>query len=222
MIFSHRGNLNGKTPLKENTALYLSNAVENGFNVEFDINFNFDKTQLVLSHDETEATPLNNVDDFLSTVNNPQFHALNVKNAFTVLEILTKLKEKNINKNFFLFDFELLINSKKVADYFMRAIGKQGFNVAHRLSEKENYFEEYLASEDVNILWMDEFEIPWIEKHHIKEFAQTNKQTIYVSPDLHGEANLNLLKKRWEQVISYGVSGICTDFPEELKKYIGE
>jgi len=222
LIFSHRGNLNGKIPLKENTTIYLSEAIEHGFSVEFDINFNFEKTQLVLSHDGTDSDTLNDVDEFLSKVEDPQFHALNIKNPFTVLEILTRLKEKNVHENFFLFDFELLISDKKIAKYFMHVIGKQGFKVAYRLSEKEDYFEEYLVNKDVKILWMDEFEIPWIKEHHIKEFIQTNKQTIYVSPDLHGEDNFNLLKKRWEQIISYGVSGICTDFPEELKKHIGE
>jgi glycerophosphoryl diester phosphodiesterase len=221
IIFSHRGNIDGKIPRKENTAAYLAEAARLGFQVEFDINFNPGKTNLVLSHDEAELTSFNILDEFLTTVGDSNFHALNIKNPFTTPTILEKLKALNIRERFFLFDFELLIPDKRIAAFFMNAIQQQGFNVAYRLSERENYFDEYCENDNVKLLWMDEFSEPWIRKHHIEKLAQRGKQTIYVSPDLHGQQNLDRVKKRWEIMINAGVSGICTDFPIVLRKQLG-
>lgn len=222
LIFSHRGNQFGKNPKFENNVPYLLNAIKNNYNLEFDINFNLNKSDLVLSHDMELQNKLNNVDKFLAKVERPQFHALNIKNIYTIVGILNKLKEKNIKENFFLFDFELLIKDIQMARYLMQSICNDGFNIAYRLSEKENYFEEYLNNNDVKIIWLDEFEIQWVKKHHIRRLAEKNKQSIYVSPDLHGKLNINKIKKRWEQVVNYGITGICTDYPNELKKYFGE
>ena len=37
ILISHRGNLNGPSPKKENTIEYINHALNEGFNVEIDI-----------------------------------------------------------------------------------------------------------------------------------------------------------------------------------------
>ncbi len=220
LIYSHRGNINGKAPDKENSISYLADAISRNLNVEFDINFTVDKTKLVLSHDENESTKENEVDKFLSTIKTPQFHALNIKNPHSIIDILEKIRNNNIQSYCFLFDFELVIPNISEARFVMKSIQKQGFNVAYRLSENEKYYDAYLKNEDVKLLWMDEFSIPWIDNSQVLELKQAGKQTIYVSPDLHGEKDITIIRKRWGNMIESGISGICTDYPHELRIFI--
>ena len=51
-IISHRGNLNGVDPKRENTELYIDEAIEKGFDVEIDVWIDGDK--LMLGHDKPE------------------------------------------------------------------------------------------------------------------------------------------------------------------------
>ena len=50
-IISHRGNLNGPDPQKENSPEYLAKALEKGFDVEIDIWLK-EKEDIYLGHDE--------------------------------------------------------------------------------------------------------------------------------------------------------------------------
>ena len=221
IIFSHRGNLNGKLIESENTSVYLSDAVDAGFNVEFDINFSKNKENIVLSHDEADDAGNRNISQFLKKVKKPQFHALNVKNLQTIFGIINLLNINQNAENFFWFDFELLCGNINEARFLMNSMSESGYHVAYRLSEKENYYSDYLNNDRIKILWMDEFSTPWIQEHHIKELAARGKKTFYVSPELHGDRDSDSLFRRWEQVIKYGISGICTDFPLMLKSFIG-
>jgi hypothetical protein len=51
ILISHRGNINGKQPNKENHSLYIFEAIKQGFQVEIDVWFIDGKFKL--GHDES-------------------------------------------------------------------------------------------------------------------------------------------------------------------------
>ena len=52
ILISHRGNLSGPNPLRENTANYIDEAIKKGFDVEIDIWEN--EGDFFLGHDEPQ------------------------------------------------------------------------------------------------------------------------------------------------------------------------
>ena len=107
-IISHRGNLNGPDKDKENTESYLIEALERGFDIEFDIWHVASK--FWLGHD----SPLNpfSVDALLqwSTVYMNQNFYVHCKNIWA-LEEMVRIKKRNI-MNMMLFTKSKLIYRK--------------------------------------------------------------------------------------------------------------
>mgnify|MGYP001173494449 FL=1 len=63
IIISHRGNLNGQNPEKENSPSYITEAVSAGFDVEVDVWW--DKNSLWLGHDNPQWKV---TEEFLNTI----------------------------------------------------------------------------------------------------------------------------------------------------------
>ena len=53
ILISHRGNLNGKQPDKENTVAYIEDALEKGYHCEIDV-CKYDGEKFYLGHDEPQ------------------------------------------------------------------------------------------------------------------------------------------------------------------------
>ena len=53
ILISHRGNLNGKQPDKENTVAYIEDALEKGYHCEIDVCI-YDGEKFYLGHDEPQ------------------------------------------------------------------------------------------------------------------------------------------------------------------------
>jgi hypothetical protein len=53
LLISHRGNISGKNPTKENSLVYILNALEQGYDVEIDV-WNINENELYLGHDEPQ------------------------------------------------------------------------------------------------------------------------------------------------------------------------
>lgn len=218
---SHRGNLEGRAASRENSVSYLTKAVDSGFDVEFDVNLAAGRDRLVLSHDEAGWTNELDVPGFLSSPRAGTFHALNIKNLLTVYEIARLLELSGTKDQFFLFDFELLANDLAGVRYLMRTLADQGFHVAYRLSEREQFLEQILKDDSIRIVWLDEFEHPWIEESHVQRLAERGKRTFCVSPELHGRNQEKEILSRWGDLIRFGVDGICTDYPLKLRAFAG-
>jgi len=215
-IFAHRGNLEGRVPGAENTIPHLQKAIDRGYGVEFDINFDSDASRLVLSHDVASYEAFREVEAFLSRDFGEELHALNVKNLQTLPAILNFLERREILANFFLFDFELLIPDIREARFLMKALQKRGVKVAFRLSERENFVEFYASSPEISYIWLDEFAEPWGTQAVMRQLVQSGKRVFYVSPELHGSSNWESIETRWQQMFTWGAAGICTDFPLRL------
>jgi hypothetical protein len=220
-ILSHRACLQGPGHAQENRLDTLAQAISHGFSVEFDINFNAAKTKLVLSHDPAEWSPEQDALAFLAQPGAGTFHALNVKSLFTLTAICRAMEQAGAQNNFFFFDFELLTDDLAGCRYQMRSLQETGFSVAYRLSEREPFLKDYLQQDHVQRIWLDEFCEPWVRQEHLLSLLDKGKQVVFVSPDLHGRRDPDTLKRRWEQLVTWGVTGICTDYPIFLKEFLG-
>lgn len=221
-ILSHRACLYGPDPVRENTNAALRQAIDAGFDVEFDIRFDLSDLRLVLAHDPQPWSEDHDGVRFLQNVGGPQFHALNVKSLDCLPAILRCLDETKTRGNFMLFDFELVADDLAECRSLMRSVAEAGYSVAYRLSEREAYLEQYLHDLSVCNVWLDEFESRWVRQEHLERLKERAIRTFYVSPDLHGIRDLDMLKVRWEQLASWGVSGICTDFPVALREFLNK
>jgi hypothetical protein len=73
-------------------------------------------------------------------------------------------------------------------------------------------------------IWLDEFVNHWITPEIIEEHLKNNKLVCIVSPELHGRNNLqewtnykNLITNQFSENLI-----LCTDKPEDAKKYFYE
>lgn len=213
-ILAHRACLSGPRTVEENTLPAIDDAIARGFGVEFDVNLDGDR--LTLAHDPHPWAPNRDAATFLCEPGDA-LHALNVKRVDAVDATLTAIEAAGTGDRFFHFDFELSGGDRDL----MRRVRQRGHAVAHRLSEREPYFERYLADDGVEILWLDEWEDEWLTEAHVRALAEAGKSTYYVSPELHGRGEPEALARRWAEVASWGVTGICTDYPLRLRALIG-
>lgn len=85
-LISHRGNINGKNPLLENTIPYIQQALDLGYDCEIDVWFEND--QLYLGHDKAEH--LIDIDYLIKYSTKLWIHCKNV-------EALSELDKYNLN-----------------------------------------------------------------------------------------------------------------------------
>jgi glycerophosphoryl diester phosphodiesterase len=210
-VLAHRALLHGPGTVRENSRTAIARAVGRGFGVEFDVNLHDGK--LTLAHDPEPWEEELDAEAFLRDPG-PGLHALNVKSLDALELVLRVLAEAGTADSFFLFDFELLgAGADEMAE-----VQRRGFRVAHRLSEREPHLERYVDDPTVTDVWLDELDWPWLGAEHVHALRAAGKRTFYVSPELHRRQPVQRVAPRWDEVVSWGVTGICTDFPIHLRE----
>ncbi len=204
-IISHRGFWLRES--EKNTKQAFLKSFESGFGTETDLR-DF-KQEVVISHDmSSEDCVL--FSDFL------EFHsrfstltlALNVKADGLQSEVFKQLLKYDV-KNYFLFDMSI----PDTLQYL-----KKGMKVFARQSEYETF---PLLYDKATGVWMDEFNQHWIDKRSISKHIENGKKVCIVSPELHGRP----YELEWQHYLEIDRElncndlMICTDKPEEAKKY---
>ena len=128
--------------------------------------------------------------------------------------MLRVIEQAGTKGSFFLFDFELLGAG---ADE-MATIQRRGFRVAHRISEREPHLARYVDDPTVTDVWLDELDWPWLRDEHVHALTAAGKRAFYVSPELHRRQPVQKVAPRWDEVLAWGVAGICTDYPIHLRE----
>jgi len=211
-IISHRGYWNLVT--EKNTIIAFERSFKLGFGTETDIrDFN---GELVISHDipNSSIEQLIYVDDFFKlykSIGNNLPLALNIKSD-GLQEMLKNLIIKYDISNYFVFDMSIpdtLGYMKRDIKYFSRQ------------SEFEIMPSLYKECKGV---WLDEFVNHWITPEIIEEHLKINKLVCIVSPELHGRNNIqewanykNFITNQFSENLI-----LCTDNPEDAKKYFYE
>lgn len=211
-ILSHRASLHGPDAAAENTLSALDAASGAGFDVEFDVRPDADG-RLVLSHDPQPWSAERDACTFLEGARPAVTHALNVKDLDTLDDLLAAIARFGAHDRFTLFDFELLGGSCEL----LADVQRRGFGVAHRVSDREPYADDYAGDPAVHTIWLDELDGPWVDEAVVRLLRGAGKEVLYVSPDLHGCRDAGELASRWRDLADWGASAICTDYPVMLR-----
>lgn len=211
-IISHRGYWRANA--EKNKINAFERSFNLGFGTETDIrDFN---GELVISHDipNSSIEELIYVDDFFKlykSIGNNLPLALNIKSD-GLQEMLKNLIIKYDISNYFVFDMSI----PDTLGYMKRDI-----NYFSRQSEFEIMPSLYKECRGV---WLDEFVNHWITPEIIEEHLKKNKLVCIVSPELHGRNNIqewanykNFITNQFSENLI-----LCTDNPEDAKKYFYE
>jgi hypothetical protein len=206
-ILCHRGFW--KTPDEKNTEVAFRRAFQNGDGVETDIrDYN---GQLVVSHDIPTANSMK-LNDFLQPYRSyPQGGTLAINIKSDGLQVLLKesLKKFSIDR-YFVFD----MNIPDTLGYL-----KSDLQVFARVSEFESVNSQILES--CQGLWVDIFLSDWVDKKIAEDFLKQKKKVALVSPELHKRNSYFEYWGRFNEVKDSNNFMLCTDMPEEAKKFFG-
>jgi glycerophosphoryl diester phosphodiesterase len=217
-VLAHRGVLDGRDPARENLLETLRAAARAGYGLEFDVRRDA-AGRLVLAHDPAEWSADRDAEALLEDPPGDALHALNVKDPAAVLPALDVLERAGTAHRFFFFDFELACADAAQAAALSAAVAARGAAVARRLSDREPVLDELLADGDVEHVWLDEFDGPWADRASVSSLISAGKTVWYVSPELHRPQPMAALRRRWRDVLAWGVCGICTDHPTALSAH---
>lgn len=222
IILAHRGDLRGPDRATENTVDAYSEALEAGFCLEIDVRREPSGT-FYISHDPVPARPGLALDLF-----EPHFRAhpgrtvaVNVKELGYEPALAELVLTGTFGNDAFLFDFELLEPVMPGrAQRLIRSIPTcAGVRLASRLSDRDEPLEQALAIPG-EVVWADEFDAFWLTEEHVRAVHQAKRLFFVVSPELHGFPKTACLR-RWADLKSWGVDGICTDFALEARAFFG-
>jgi hypothetical protein len=247
-IFSHRGLGFGKP---ENTLDSYRTALEMGFSLEIDVQRTKDG-RLVISHDtnlKRQRGIDKNLTDMsfseLIDANIPSFEdvlelfqtagkegemlAIHVKDEYqwNILELVANAISKfQLEEKCFIFDLTTgganhakQINSRiKVA----LSIGEKRYTGTIYL------WEDIKDNKDVDAVWWDEWYSGLYNKKSAELIKESGRLNFVISPEMHRLHNHpkgnspEEVKKVWKSLVEWGVEGICTDCPLELKEFLNE
>ena len=209
LILSHRGYW--KRDEEKNTPIAFKRAFISGFGTELDIRDYCGR--LVVSHDipDLDSLDFRTFLEVYCEFDKVLFLAINIKADGLQKPLLDLLSDYHI-EHYFVFDMS-------VPD----ALGY--LNLGMKAFTRESEFERDPAFyEQANGVWMDEFRTPWITPQRIKHHLNNRKKICIVSPELHQMDHLARWKdyKAMSKNLDKGELMLCTDFPEEARRYFND
>ncbi len=209
LVLSHRGYW--KKAEEKNTPVAFSRSFSLGFGTELDVRDY--RGNLVVSHDIPDAMSMDLREFF---VNYSKYDlnlclAINVKADGLQSLLLNVLNEYQI-ENYFVFDMSVP-DAMLYLDHQLKVFTRE--------SEFEVEPSFYELADGV---WMDEFRAPWITPQKIKHHLNNGKKVCIVSPELHQMDHLSRWKdyKSMSRNLAKSEIMICTDFPEEARRYFSD
>lgn len=205
-LLAHRGFWN--TTIKANSWQSFELAFKNGYGIETD--FRDLDGSLVVSHDPPAGKDIITADAFFKlAVQYPQqWLALNIK-ADGLQEMIKGFIEKYRLSSYFVFD-------ASVPDmYRYQLMGSSYFTRLSDIEPEANLLDKAQG------VWLDAFVNEWYSTTIITNLLDAGKKVAIVSPELHKRP----YEKLWQQLKpltahpKYNQLLLCTDFPDEAKKY---
>lgn len=221
-IFSHRGLC---LDYPENSYQALKLALAEGFSVETDIRFDEDK-HIVMSHDRCPVKgKVLKFEKFLGSIKDCEGEdlvALHIKEPYNqrlLEQVLSLIISNSQERKVFIFDVgsKLLEGLKK---RFPQA--RIGLSVSESRYTPILYsLEEIVDNELVDIIWADQWQKGLYNNNFFDIISRAGKKSYVISPELHKSLSAAECSYTWRDLISWGVSGICTDYSRELNKLCG-
>lgn len=207
-IISHRGYW--KEPNEKNTEIAFERSFQLNFGTETDIRDY--KGKLVISHDIAIESSMS-IDEFLKIYNKKNKEltlALNIKADGLQGQLKGKLNEYKI-ENYFVFDMA-------VPDGLLYLNEFKSFTRQSEYEKIPPFYDEAFG------VWIDAFITDdWITEELLNEHIQNGKKICIVSPDLHKREYITFWKKLREmKIIQRKDIILCTDYPEEARRFFNE
>lgn len=205
-LLAHRGFWN--TTVKANSWQSFELAFTNGYGIETD--FRDLNGSLVVSHDPPTGNNVITADAFfeLAARYPQQWLALNIK-ADGLQDMIKGYIEKYQLTSYFVFD-------ASVPDlYRYQLTGSKYFTRVSDIEPQANLLDK------ADGVWLDAFINEWYHTDTICNLLDEGKKVAIVSPELHKRPYQNLWQQL-KQLIAhpkYNQLLLCTDFPDEAKKY---
>ena len=208
IILSHRGYW--KRHDEKNTVVAFDRSFSLDFGTETDLRDH--NGEIVVSHDPPEQNPIT-LDLLFSVLSKHKKElplALNIKADGLQNKLAMILQKYQIN-NYFVFDMS-------VPD--MLGYISTGINIYTRHSEFEKTPVLYEQTQGV---WIDSFKSSWIDEAVIRSHLSNGKRVCIVSSELHKRS----FKSDWKKFKEMSIIGssdvmLCTDYPEQARKYFNE
>jgi hypothetical protein len=217
-ILAHRGLVQGPDRALENRADTVEAALAIGFGLETDIRFW--SSQAYISHDRLPESP----DPSMSALDHVGLWsgstapiALNFKEPGTAELLVDFLERTGTAGRVCVFDMELVEDVPGSTAHRLREL-HPGLLLAARASDRQEPLERALALPG-EVVWMDEFEGPWIGQKEIEAVHRAGKQAWMVLPDLHG-ATRERMARRLVSFADWGADTICTDWALDARQIL--
>ena len=211
-ILAHRANLTGPDPVRENSHGATLAALAAGFGIETDLRR--ENGRFYIAHD---ASAWSGENDFARFDEAFRAHsgcaiALNVKELGYERDLVDLQASGALGARSFLFDFELLEPEApgRAQRLIRRLPGGDRATLAARLSDRGESLAQCLSI-PAEVVWLDEFDSPWISAREIEALHAAGRRLYAVSPELHGADDTARLR-RWADFRAWGVEGVCTDY----------
>ena len=218
-ILAHRGNTVGPQSESEGSFRALSHALDLGFGLEIDLRRHEDG--FYLSHD-----PLTEIgDESLSSLtclfdrHPDNVIAVNVKELDYAADLIDLDSRQVFGRRAFYFDFELLEPDAPGATQrrIRQLPGGEQLNLAARISDRNESVGSCLSI-PAETVWADEFDSNWLTADVLQQVKQAGREVYVVSPELHGAQTADRML-RWEEILSWPIDGICTDYAVEADTF---
>jgi glycerophosphoryl diester phosphodiesterase len=222
IIMAHRANLAGPLSAPENSPAACARALAEGFGLETDLRRDASGA-FYISHDPLPRSPENSLSAFTGIFKKfPAAElAINVKELGYEAALIDLMNSGQLGARSFYFDFELL--EPKTPGAAQRKIeslaGGGRVRVAARLSDRGEPLSQCLGI-PAEIVWGDEFDSLWLTEKDARQIHAAGRLLYLISPEIHG-FDLPTMKRRWQDFKSWGVDGLCTDYPLAAREFFG-
>lgn len=218
IVLAHRGLLRGPDPCRENRLDTIREAIAEGFGLETDIRFANDRAYI--SHDRIigggDATA-DGVSHAAAWATASQPIALNFKEPGTESLMIDFLHNNRVDDKICAFDMEL-VESAPGSTAKLLAGRMPRLKLAARASDRNEPLERALEMPG-SVVWMDEFERPWIRRRDVDAVHASGRLAWMVLPDLHGGRREDMLE-RLAVFAEWGVDAVCTDWALEARQFL--
>ena len=218
IILAHRGLCRGPDPSRENRLDTMREALGEGFGLETDIRFS--RGRAYISHDPLIDGGGASADGSAHAAlwaGATQPIALNFKEPGTEIRMVEFLRRNGVVDNVCMFDMEL-VEQVPGATAIMLIDALPDLRLASRASDRGEPLERALELPG-NVVWMDEFEKPWIRRGHVDAVHASGRLAWMVLPDLHGRGRDDMLV-RLAAFAEWGVDAVCTDWAFEARRFL--
>jgi glycerophosphoryl diester phosphodiesterase len=224
-ILAHRGNTDGSNPQRENGVAAMQAALERGWGLSIDVRRAADG-RFYVSRD-ARAIPAGPTAAVHAALVRRFPHApvaVHVRERGDEPALVAFLAAEGLLPQSFLFGMETSDSRAGGVARRFRALNPH-VRLAVRANDRGESIERALGVEVASVVWLEELDGPWIADADVRRLRAAGRQIYVVSSDVHDEADgpdrsgrsLDRARARWGEIVSYGVDGICTNYPAALE-----